>query len=1620
MVTGLLHLLLALPAQAGATPPSEPAANLPRATAVWVDPARLLVDGDGSEWRGERAADVQIDRLEQLVALDSRAPLERWSGPRDASLRLWVGWNEDDLLLAGEVFDEAADYDAGQWYRGDSLELFLNTRDRQPRWGGDDFQVMLAPDWPDRPWGVYAHEGSATRAVDGGFGGVEVASHPFLGGYRFEARLPWRNFAGFAPQPGAALAFNFALCDRDGRGAQESYGTWTGEAGIATFADRRGELHLAPLPEGAPAASTDAAPSKRPPTVLLALLAATYALALSTRKVWRRPRAMRRGLVAGAAVLVLAIGPSLLARFSARSAGEERRHDLERYGSRFDALLRSGALGHPEPDLLQQRVAALLSDQALPAIKRTRFHPLAPPGASLGPELATARRGLPYCPIRWQGEPQTGSGSAGIDLSEGTELVLELGDTLPVDAIQLVTQVSDPRALRAGSERVIVLAAELALAGTPLAGPREVRHLQDLHHQEDEHRDVPGIEPAFYAPGGRLGRVHGDGILLELDGPREADRLVLRRVGPTAYDVRLIAVAVRTSAEPSLPPGLRATPEGTWKWQDWREGIRAEVTALGRAPKEGASGTLVRPLVLGDEPVGLVHLFDTTPLPLPTRWDPLPIGSLLFLSPFLVALLAERLAMRRRIRGKLAVGFAVSSAVPLLALTLLLEASLGQEHESFQSRRAQAALVEAEQHLEREQRDLEREARRLLRIAELSKKVTGEWPGESAVLEAWWGQSEGTLRFLERIAPDGRRVRIGSGPRWREVPRGHVFESGLERPWGQLLICGVARTSSGAEQPLTVAVGRPVSLSEPRADRAGERGAKDGGPSVQLLGAGRDPRPALEDLSSSGSRELRRPLFSDQDGELVGVLVAGWGERGVPVLGEYTLTELLLAAGLTALFTALLFAGILTGHLVGPIERLDRALREGRAAEVAPEVDDEIGHLAGAIRSTTSELGERVRQLETLQLAQEELSRQLDADRARAAVLRFFDLHGAARTLWLVWGGESGEHPRLFGLAGRDGVRSLPLSDATGLLGRSLTAGQVLHFRDQRGLPSLSEAERTLLGPISRLLALPLLAAGRSRGALVLGFQESDAEPDLAFLRAASAQAAIALENARLYHQAISDGVTGFLFDPAFRQRFSEEIQRAEGHSGSGVLLVQVRLTSLPDSDERVAERLREAARRMRQSVRGMAVFGRSGSADLKVAIPWSGRQPHFGAAERRIVERVAAAPWPDGEPVAGLLSSHAAWPVDGPSARFVIHRAEERLAAVQTGLPAPSLAALREELPEDFVAGAPGMVQLLETLRRLAVQQVTLLITGETGAGKDRLAELVHRWSPRRAGPLVHIHCPSLLEALIEDELFGHEKGAFTGAHARRMGPFEYASGGTVVLDEVAGLPAEGQVALLRLLESREVQPLGAQHPLPIDVRLIATTARDLATEVEQGRFRSDLYFRLNVAQISVPPLRLRRQALPELVQAFIQRFNASAARPVIGVDPKVLDLFFEHPWPGNVRELENVLARGLILAEGTELRPEHIELSVAAASTTPGPRAEGLNERQVRLLERLPLGGIISSAEVAEREGVSGRTALRDLLDLAERGWLVREGERRGTRFRRAFAPAAARFEQYLHDPV
>ena len=245
---------------------------------------------------------------------------------------------------------------------------------------------------------------------------------------------------------------------------------------------------------------------------------------------------------------------------------------------------------------------------------------------------------------------------------------------------------------------------------------------------------------------------------------------------------------------------------------------------------------------------------------------------------------------------------------------------------------------------------------------------------------------------------------------------------------------------------------------------------------------------------------------------------------------------------------------------------------------------------------------------------------------------------------------------------------------------------------------------------------------------------------------------------------------------------------------------------------------------------------------------------------------------------------------------------------------------------PHTLITQDLGMQRLLETARQIASSDSSVVIHGESGTGKELLARYLHQNSRRAQGPFVAFNCGALSEDLAASELFGFEKGAFTGAQARKLGLFEAANGGTLFLDEVAELPPSVQVKLLRVLQEREVLRVGAVEPVKIDVRVLAASNRDLREAVEAGRLRNDLYFRLNVVTLSLPPLRERRDDIPLLAYFLLRKFAVTMDRPVEDISPEAMQRLTEYDYPGNVRELSNFIERGVALAQGTTLDVEHL----------------------------------------------------------------------------------------------
>jgi len=274
--------------------------------------------------------------------------------------------------------------------------------------------------------------------------------------------------------------------------------------------------------------------------------------------------------------------------------------------------------------------------------------------------------------------------------------------------------------------------------------------------------------------------------------------------------------------------------------------------------------------------------------------------------------------------------------------------------------------------------------------------------------------------------------------------------------------------------------------------------------------------------------------------------------------------------------------------------------------------------------------------------------------------------------------------------------------------------------------------------------------------------------------------------------------------------------------------------------------------------------------------------------------------------------------------------------------------------LPTELVGKSAAMRRVLEAIETVAPTDVTVLITGESGTGKELVARAIHASSPRRYNPLVALHCGALTETLLESELFGHEKGAFTGAQYRKKGKFELAEGGTVFLDEIGDISLKTQTDLLRVLQEHEITRVGGTQPIKVDFRCIAATNRDLEALVEEGSFRPDLYYRLNVFRIELPPLRERREDIPLLVDHFVRKFSLAMNKRIQRVAPQAMALLQQCHWPGNVRELENAVERAMVLATEPELRAEDFTLKLPG---TPNGAARTLEEAErahiLRVLE-------------------------------------------------------------------
>lgn len=342
--------------------------------------------------------------------------------------------------------------------------------------------------------------------------------------------------------------------------------------------------------------------------------------------------------------------------------------------------------------------------------------------------------------------------------------------------------------------------------------------------------------------------------------------------------------------------------------------------------------------------------------------------------------------------------------------------------------------------------------------------------------------------------------------------------------------------------------------------------------------------------------------------------------------------------------------------------------------------------------------------------------------------------------------------------------------------------------------------------------------------------------------------------------------------------------------------------------------------------------------------------------------------------------------PIDFDKLRLTIERATERLRLREENQ------RLRLSLKEQFdrqniIARSAVMTQLLDTVAQVATSEATVLITGESGTGKELIAGATHYNSPRREGPFVKINCAAITESLLESELFGHEKGAFTGAQRRKEGKFVQAHGGSIFLDEVSEMPLSMQVKLLRVLQEREITRVGGEDVIPIDVRVITATNKNLADLVREGKFREDLYYRLNVVDLYLPALKERRDDIPPIAQHYLQSLAAKNRKEIKGFTPEAMDMLVRYRWPGNVRELINTVERGVVLCQNPYVGTESLRLmeeqQLDPVQPTPGAPGE------IKPLEEVEKEAILftldatgnNKSETARQLGITRKTLHKKL---------------------------------------
>ncbi|MDJ0521081.1 MAG: sigma 54-interacting transcriptional regulator [Planctomycetota bacterium] len=1038
------------------------------------------------------------------------------------------------------------------------------------------------------------------------------------------------------------------------------------------------------------------------------------------------------------------------------------------------------------------------------------------------------------------------------------------------------------------------------------------------------------------------------------------------------------------------------------------------------------------------------------------------LGLVLFLTVLLVVDAAGRL---RFLTWRLGTGVLAAALVPLAVTLLLVDRDTSRRIEAEHAERVRSGAQQVEGRLDaalvRVRDAARRLARHLVQEAEPGQNAeihrVARLYGAAALDEGLVGTVaiSGAALPVLNIPLGGEGTGLG-GPRFLqgagERPGVHVS------PWDGLLLVGSARYGR-ADDWVRVTLG--VRVDDAFLAAALHEGLTDDGASATLI----DDRGRKLTQTGGGAEALRRALAVR-----LGELPAGGAGSGVilPQVGtgdgahlvaarrfgatapaetrgawlalglrrsaiERTLTtqrQPLLWLALFGLVLVVAVATLVARRVADPVRGLVHAtdaVRQGSFDVQVPDAGgDEVGRLAIAFDQMRRDLKHRVEDLDFLRNAQEALAASLDYGRRARVVVQLLKGRFAADEVMLL----DARSPRgpvtvVAEAATTARFADRPFTPAPGgWLEDALRGTRPLDVNAGEAGDGEGPVGRRLLADSRAWLALPLRSGRELQGLALLGWSEPDAVPRAEARRLLEPLAGIsasALNNARLYRLASLDDVTRLPGATAFEAALRTDVERAVAGGPEAVLLRigldHLEHVALRRDVELSRELMRACANALVGVVGDRARLGRLRGEQLAVRWPGASADEVRGLAElvRRRLASVEISPEGGGESVTTTVSIGVArCPGDARSLEFLLDAAGRALAAAQRegGDQVEDVARLDAgavDVPP-FEQGAifrnERMVRVVESARRAARSDASVLITGETGTGKEVIAQLIHRRSARASRPFVTVNCAAFPETLLESELFGHERGAFTGAERRREGRFELADGGTLFLDEVAEMTPSAQVKLLRVLQERQFTRLGGTRTITVDVRILAATNKDLEQAVAQGEFREDLYYRLNVIRLEIPPLRERREEIPPLVDQFLRDAVRRAGSGPRGLTTAAMDVLYRHPWPGNVRELKNVIERCAVLCEADEVGPEHLQLDAGSAEgaflAPRGAPRDDLNPRQRKLLDYLARHGRCTNREYYEMTGTSPRTGLRDLQDLMQRGLLLREGKRRGAVYR------------------